>query len=81
MLEKGDRIEFQFFVYDPEKEDDEGELVSISEIVWSDDTKMEDTELTDASVIYMFMISSIFGDEDFGDPIYMRVENGMITEE
>ncbi len=77
-LQKGDKIEFLFYIYDPEKEDDDGELVSMSEIVWDDSMKMEDAMMADGRVIYQFLIGSVFGDEDTSDPIYMKIEDGEI---
>lgn len=78
-LKDGDKLEFLFYEFDPDKEDDEGEMVSIGEIKWNKDTVMEDTEFEDAGFVYMFKIKSIFGDEDFGDPIYMTIKNGEIS--
>lgn len=82
-LKNGDKIEFLFYVFDPkeeEKEDEDEDLVSISSIVWNDDMKMEDSEIAQGGIIYMFMIKSVFGDEDFGEPIYMTIKDGMISE-
>jgi hypothetical protein len=78
-LKKGDKVEFLFYVYDPDSENDEDDMIPLSKITWDKNTKMEDGDFEDAGFIYMFMIKSIFGDEDFGDPIYMTIKNGEIS--
>ena len=77
-LKKGDKIEFLFYIYDPDSDADP-EMYAIGDIVWSDDMKMEDTEMDDANLAYVFMIRSFFGDEEYVDPIYLGVENGMVV--
>lgn len=78
-LKEGDKIEFLFYIFDMEAEEDDVEMITLGEIKWKSDMKMEDTDLGDGRFIYMFQINSIFGDEDYGDPIYMEIENGEIS--
>jgi hypothetical protein len=78
-LKDGDKIEFLFYIFDLEAEEDDVEMITLGEIKWKSNMKMEDTEMDDGRFIYMFQINSIFGDEDYGDPIYMEIENGEIS--
>ncbi|MCR4807589.1 MAG: hypothetical protein K5857_07920 [Lachnospiraceae bacterium] len=78
-LKDGDKIEFLFYIFDPESEDDDDvEMVTIGELTWKSDMKMEDSELGDGKFIYMFQINSFFGDEDYADPVYMEIKDGEI---
>ena len=40
---------------------------------------LEDADMSDGEFIYMFQINSIFGDEDYGDPIYMELKDGELS--
>ena len=53
-------------------------MVTIGELTWKSDMKMEDSELGDGKFIYMFQINSFFGDEDYADPVYMEIKDGEI---
>lgn len=74
-LKDGDKIKFLFYVFDAESENDEDdELLPLSEITWRSGMKMEDSRFENASFLYMFSIESIFGDSETGDPIYIEIE-------
>ena len=77
-LKNGDKIEFLFYTFTDDENDDEMDLVSMGDLTWRDGMTMEDSELGDGEFIYMFEIDSVFGDSDFGDPIFMEVENGEV---
>lgn len=78
-LKDGDKVEFLFYIFDPEAEEDDIEMITLGEIKWKSDLKMEDAEMDDGVFIYMFQINSIFGDEDYGDPIYMELQDGEMS--
>lgn len=35
--------------------------------------------MDDGMFIYSFMIQSVFGDVEYGDPLYMELKNGEIS--
>ncbi|MBO4267324.1 MAG: hypothetical protein J5910_09090 [Lachnospiraceae bacterium] len=78
-LKNGDKIKFLFYVFDPESDKEDDDLIPLTEITWKNGMKMEDSRFENASFLYMFSIESIFGDTDTGDPIYMQIKNGKIT--
>ncbi len=75
-LKDGDKVEFLFYVYG---ENNDEKLIPLSSITWKSNMVMEDAELNDGKFLYQFKIKSIFGDEDYPDPIYMELKNGQIT--
>ena len=78
-LKDGDKIEFLFYVFDDESEEDDIEMVTLGEIRWKSNMVLEDADMSDGEFIYMFQINSIFGDEDYGDPIYMELKDGELS--
>ncbi len=75
-LKDGDEIEFLFYVYG---DDNNEEMLPLGSITWKSNTVMEDADLGDGKFIYQFKIKSVFGDEDYPDPIYMELKDGQIT--
>ncbi len=76
-LSPGDKIEFIFYSFDMNAdEDDEGTEQITGSIVWSDDTDMLDEEIADSKFYYLFVIEDIFGNETYCDPVIMEIEDG-----
>ncbi len=75
-LKDGDKIEFLFYVYDPES--DSEEMIESGEIEWRNNTIMEDTYMDDDRFLYMFKIKDIFGNIYYGDAVYMEIIDGEI---
>ncbi|MCR4591282.1 MAG: hypothetical protein K5668_10745 [Lachnospiraceae bacterium] len=79
-LEEGDKVDFIFYSFDMESDDDEDpEEVILGSIVWSDDTEMLDEETGDGKFYYLLEIEDIFGNETDCEPIVMEVKDGEIT--
>ncbi|MCR5788795.1 MAG: hypothetical protein K6G83_02810 [Lachnospiraceae bacterium] len=76
-LRDGDRIEFLFYVYDPESDNEE--MVTAGEIEWRNNTKMEDTYMDDDRFLYIFRVKDVFGNVYYGDPVYMEIIDGEIS--
>ena len=78
-LEEGDKIDFLFYSFDMEADEDEDpEDVILGSIVWSDDTEMLDEEMGDGKFYYILEIEDIFGNETQCDPMVMLIEDGEI---
>ncbi len=77
-LKDGDKLEFLFYVFGEDEKDDD-DLYSIGGLTWKSGMKMEDSDMDDGMFIYSFMIKSIFGDVEYGDPLYMELKNGEIS--
>lgn len=79
-LEEGDKIDFIFYSFDMESDEDEDpEEVILGSIVWSDDTEMLDEEMGDGKFYYILEIEDIFGNETQCDPIIMEITDGEIS--
>ncbi len=79
-LKAGDKIDFIFYTFNINTDDDdEGDEMISGSIVWSDDTEMLDEEMDDSRFIYMLEIEDIFGNETDCDPVFMEIKNGEIS--
>ena len=79
-LEEGDKIDFIFYSFDMESDEDEDpEDVILGSIVWSEDTEMLDEDMGDGKFYYMLEIEDIFGNVTECDPIIMEIVDGEIS--
>ncbi len=77
-LKAGDKVTFMFMAQGS-GENTEPEWVDSETITWSDSTIMEDVQLNDCSIGYIFTITDMFGNETSMNPVMVDIKDGKMS--